>query len=73
MDEELEIGEALDALRVRQGVTIRELAERLNTDLGHVSRCLRGKRNMTLQTMRAFAEALGYELVVSFKPKRTRK
>lgn len=69
MDEKQEIGETLDALRLQQGVTIAELAERLNTDPAHVHRCLSGKRNMTLQTMRQFAEVLGHELVVAVRRK----
>src|SRR5664280_3444949 len=59
--------EVLDAMRA-QSVTRAELARRLDTSPGHVTRLLSGNSNLTLATMSRMAFALGMELFTSSQP-----
>lgn len=56
--------DVLDAMRA-QSVTRAELARRLGTSPGHVTRLLSGSGNLTLATMSRMAFVLGLELHTS--------
>ena len=60
--------DVLDAMRT-QSVTRAELARRLGTSPGHVTRLLSGSGNLTLATMTRMAFALGLELHTSLLPR----
>jgi len=47
-----------------EGVTRKELAQRIGKSKGHVSQLLNGERNMTLRTLAEMAHALGYAIGV---------
>lgn len=59
--------DVLDAMRA-QSVTRAELARRLGTSPGHVTRLLSGTGNLTLTTMSKMAFVLGLELRTSLAP-----
>jgi len=59
--------DVLAAMRA-QSVTRAELARRLGTSPGHVTRLLGGIGNLTLTTMSRMAFALGPELLTSLLP-----
>jgi len=59
--------DVLDAMRT-QSVTRAELARRLGTSPGHVTRLLSGSGNLTLATMSRMAFALGLELRTTLLP-----
>jgi len=59
--------DVLDAMRA-QSVTRAELARRLGTSPGHVTRLLSGTGNLTLATMSKMAFVLGLELRTSLVP-----
>lgn len=59
--------DVLDAIRA-QSVTRAELARRLGTSPGHVTRLLSGTGNLTLTTMSKMAFVLGLELRTSLAP-----
>jgi transcriptional regulator with XRE-family HTH domain len=59
--------EVLAAMR-GQSVTRAELARRLGTSQGHVTRLLKGSSNLTLATMSKMAFVLGLELRTSLAP-----
>jgi transcriptional regulator with XRE-family HTH domain len=58
--------DVLDAMRA-QSVTRAELARRLGTSPGHVTRLLSGSSNLTLATMTKMAFVLGMELRTSLQ------
>jgi transcriptional regulator with XRE-family HTH domain len=55
---------ALYASRLRQALTLAEVAERLGGHLQHVSRSLRGDDEMRGRRLFALADALGYDLAL---------
>jgi transcriptional regulator with XRE-family HTH domain len=59
--------EVLAAMR-EQSVTRAELARRLGTSQGYVTRLLNGTSNLTLATMSKMAFVLGLELRTSLEP-----
>jgi transcriptional regulator with XRE-family HTH domain len=59
--------EVLAAMR-SQSVTRADLARRLGTSQGHVTRLLKGSSNLTLATMSKMAFVLGLELHTSLVP-----
>jgi len=66
----LELGKAVRFHRIRAGVTQLELAKVLGkADASYVSHIERGKQNLTLDTMCLLANALGFDLHVSFRPR----
>lgn len=48
------------------GMQEKLVAERLGKDPATISRCLRGKENMTLRTMHNLARGMGYRLRVGY-------
>ena len=69
----LEIIVELNRALKEQGITRRELAQRLGTSPSFVSEVLNGKPNMTLLTLCKFAEALGLRVSANLTPKRSAK
>lgn len=49
---------------IHEGVTYKELAAHLEMTQGHVSHLMSGTRNMTLGTLSAIGEAVGYRFTV---------
>ena len=60
--------DVLEAMQAKS-VTRAELARRLGTSPGHVTRLLSGSGNLTLATMTRMAFALGLELHTSLLPR----
>jgi antitoxin component HigA of HigAB toxin-antitoxin module len=60
-----EATEALSALMTSQGISQRELAERLGISRGRVSQILSGRENLTLKTLAEVGWALGVRFEVS--------
>ena len=60
--------DVLEAMQAKS-VTRAELARRLGTSPGHVTRLLSGSGNLTLATMSRMAFALGLELHTSLLPR----
>lgn len=65
-----EFGRDLREARQRAGLSQVQLAVRLGLNQSHVSRVEQGLRNLSLAAMTAFARAVGYDLIVSFRPAR---
>lgn len=61
-------GRDLREARRRAGLSQRAVAQRLGVSQSYVSLVERGLRDPPLSSMGAFAEALGYELTVAFRP-----
>lgn len=55
-------------LRAAQGMTQDDLADRLDSDKGLISRRLNGQENMTLKTLSAMASGLDCGLNIQFIP-----
>jgi transcriptional regulator with XRE-family HTH domain len=81
---ELAIGSAVDSkalgarlrrLRENAGVTVSDLAERMDWKSQNISRLERGgdKREPTLSSVNLYLRMLGYELVLVSRPKRGRR
>jgi ribosome-binding protein aMBF1 (putative translation factor) len=54
----------LKNLMVEEGVSYSELARRLDMSQGHISHMMSGSRNMTLGTLSAIGEVLGYRFTI---------
>ena len=57
---------ALNALMVHSGKSRTEMAEICNISKGRITRILSGDSNLTLETICSFANALGYDVDISF-------
>lgn len=68
-----EIGEYLQRLRKAKGLTQADLAKQLGIAPPSLAQFETGRKNMTLATLNKLADALGYELNVSFTLKREKK
>jgi ribosome-binding protein aMBF1 (putative translation factor) len=55
--------------RAELGISQRELARRMGTSSSVVSRLERGEHNVSMETMRKLAGALGLELTIGFESK----
>ncbi|WP_338300796.1 helix-turn-helix transcriptional regulator [Pandoraea sputorum] len=58
LDPKAVFGETLRVVRLGVGVSQEELAHRAGLDRTYVSSCERGKRNVSLETIVKFADAL---------------
>lgn len=56
----------LAALRKAEGITVQEMADRLETTVQNVQRIERGQ-NITVRTLHRMATALGFEVHVTFE------
>ncbi|MGA7563726.1 MAG: helix-turn-helix transcriptional regulator [Desulfobaccales bacterium] len=64
----MEVTETLCELLEKEGVSRKELAERLGKSKGFVSQLLNGGRNLTLRTVADILRVLGYK--VALKPEK---
>lgn len=64
VEEELmiEVREKICEYMQLEGITRTELAKRLDVTKGYITQILSGSRNVTLRTLAAVADALGYEV-----------
>jgi transcriptional regulator with XRE-family HTH domain len=67
----MEVTETLCELLEKEGVSRKELAERLGKTKGFVSQLLNGGRNLTLRTLADILHVLGYK--VSLTPQKLRQ
>jgi transcriptional regulator with XRE-family HTH domain len=65
-----EIGDYLKRLRKEKGISQVELAEKIGVKPPTLSQYESGETNMTLSTLNRVADALGYQINVSFSLKR---
>ncbi len=71
--EKLRIGDAITALRQRQGMTQKTLAKRLRVSQPFIAKLERAEtHNFTLDTLIKVVSALNGELVIHIKPRRVR-
>lgn len=66
------VAEKLHDLREKKHLTQKELASKAHMQQNAVSRIEKGENSLTLRTVQKVAAALGYEVVVDFKPARRR-
>lgn len=64
------IGSALRALREQEDVGLTDMADRMGMAHQNLSRLEHGGRTPTLASLAHFAQTLGYELALVFRPKR---
>lgn len=69
---EAEIAEQLHRLRERLHLTQKQLAAKAHMQQNAVSRIEKGENSLTLRTVQKVASAMGYKVVVGFKPLRRR-
>ncbi len=65
---EFAVAGALIAARSKAGLSQEQVAERMQTAQSTVARLEGGRSNVTLQTLRRFADATGTRLTISFDP-----
>ncbi len=58
----IEVAESIYELMEKQGVTKAELARRLNTSRGYITKLLQGNKNLTLDSICKVAHALGCKI-----------
>jgi transcriptional regulator with XRE-family HTH domain len=63
-----EVTDKIENLMELQGLSRKQLAERLGVSKSTISRILDGNRNMTLETLTKVAFALGYKPEIELKP-----
>lgn len=56
-----------------QGLSQKDIADRLEKDTGFVSRCLNGRQNMTMRTVHDLARAMDCRLDMTFVPLKSLK
>jgi ribosome-binding protein aMBF1 (putative translation factor) len=66
--EALEPAFQIARLRIAQGLTQAELAARMGTRQSYVARIESGQQNITVETLRRAAEALGARLTIHLEP-----
>jgi transcriptional regulator with XRE-family HTH domain len=65
-----EIGDYIKQLRKLKGLTQAEISEQIGIKPGTYAQFETGRTNMTLSTINRIADALGYDLNVSFSLKK---
>lgn len=63
-----EIGEKINELRNSQGMTLKDLSEKVNLSASFISQAERGLTSITINTLKKIAEALNTELGYFFDP-----
>lgn len=58
------VGDELRRARLKAGLTLADLGAKMGHGKGYVSDLERGRRSPTLDTLQAYADALGYKLIV---------
>lgn len=69
----LEVTEQICKLMKQQGISRKELAERMGKSKGRISQLLDGEANLTLRTLSDIFTALGHKVVVDFERPRNCK
>ncbi len=67
LEPEYQIVSQLIKARIEQNITQEELAKRIGTRQGNISRLEKGSSNPSLQFLKKVAQALGKELSISFR------
>lgn len=68
LEEEFEVAMQVIDLRLKKGMTQKELAEKVNTSQSCIARLESGTyRNLSLSFLRRVGDALGYQLHVKFE------
>ncbi|MCK9228092.1 MAG: helix-turn-helix transcriptional regulator [Syntrophorhabdaceae bacterium] len=67
LEPEYQIISQLIKARIEQNITQEELAKRIGTNQGNISRLEKGNSNPSLQFLKKVALGLGKELSISFK------
>ena len=68
LEEEFEVAKQVIDLRLKKGLTQKELAEKVNTSQSCIARLESGTyRNLSLSFLRRVGEALGYQPHVTFE------
>lgn len=63
------VSHALMSLRIRQGLTQKEVAERSNTSQAHISAIERGKNYMSLAVLLRTVNAMDVDMSITFTPR----
>ncbi|MDR6565470.1 helix-turn-helix domain-containing protein [Chitinophaga ginsengisegetis] len=58
----VEIGNRIAALRNERGITLRALADEIDSDNAHISKIEKGKINVTIISLYKIANALGVDI-----------
>ena len=58
---------ALITMRKQSGLTQEDLAEKMGTQKGNISRLEKGRGNPSWKTLQNYAHACGFEITMSFK------
>lgn len=64
----MSMGRTLKALRKMRGLTQAELAARTRLSRTSIANIEAGRQTITVQTLFEFADALGYDVKMQFKP-----
>lgn len=59
----------LKMFRIRQHISIAELARRMNAERARLSEIENGRGGLTLKRLYQWAEALGYKVTIKFEEK----
>ncbi len=68
-----EIGEKINTLRNAQGMTLKELSEKVNLSASFISQAERGLTSITINTLKKIADALDVDLNHFFSPPRSHR
>ncbi|WP_416137913.1 helix-turn-helix domain-containing protein [Halomonas sp. HK25] len=66
LEPEFELANTLISMRQQAGLTQEELARRMHTQKGNISRLERGDSNPGWKTLQRYARACGFDLSVQF-------
>ena len=67
LDSEFDLIDALLTVRKKSGLTQEEVAKKMGTKKGNISRLEKGGANPSWKTLQNYANACGYEIVIKFK------
>lgn len=67
LDTEFDLIDILLTVRKKLGLTQQEVAEKMGTKKGNISRLERGNANPSWKTLQNYVHACGYEIVMKFK------
>jgi len=67
LDSEFQLIDSLLTMRKKAGLTQEEVATRMGTKKGNISRLEKGATNPSWKTLQNYAHACGYEVTMKFK------
>lgn len=67
LSEEFSLIDALITMRKESGLTQEDLAEKMGTQKGNISRLEKGRGNPSWKTLQSYAHACGFEITMNFK------